>query len=73
MIFFYDESLSPFGALNSKRLSDYKIFDVKLLYRINENINTGVRLENVFDTQYSEINGYSCRGRGAYLNFNINF
>ncbi|MEO6190045.1 MAG: TonB-dependent receptor [Saprospiraceae bacterium] len=70
---FYDESLSPFGALNSKRLSDYKIFDLKFLYRISKFLNTGLRLENLFDTQYSEINGYACRGRGAYLNFNINF
>ncbi len=63
----YDATLGPYGALGTQDVADYTLFDVSAKYMLLQNLNAVLRVENVFDKEYTEILGYNTRGRGAYL------
>lgn len=64
---FYDSSLGPYGALGTQDVADYTLFDVSTKYQVLQNLNAVLRIENIFDKEYTEIRGYKTRGRGFYL------
>jgi vitamin B12 transporter len=64
---YYESNLGPFGALATTPVSSYTLFDVLGEFRFNDNTSAMVRVENVFDVTYSEIKGYTTRGRSAYV------
>lgn len=64
---FYDATLGPFGALNTLTVPGYHLFDFYALYEIRSTWNLGFRIENIFNTDYREIQGFNTRGRGFYL------
>ncbi|MEP7196490.1 MAG: TonB-dependent receptor [Saprospiraceae bacterium] len=70
---YYNNNLGPFGALASTGLDAYTLFDFNLRYRCMKNMNLYLRLENILDTKYSEINGYSTRGRSLYAQMSYKF
>lgn len=70
---FYDVTLGPYGALGTQQIPDYTLFDIVTKYNILQNLSASLRIENLLDKKYSEIRGYTSRGRGAYLNFRYNF
>jgi vitamin B12 transporter len=64
----YVPDLGPYGALGYVSIGDYTLVDAFASYDITKNIFAMVRVENIFNTQYSEILGYTTRGRGVYFN-----
>ena len=62
----YDPGSGPFGALGRVDVSDYTIFDFSARFFITRSLAVSLRLENVFDASYSEIQGYATRGRGVF-------
>ncbi len=67
---YYDSKLGPFGSLGNVLVADYTILDFSSKFKINENISVNGRIENILNTEYSEIRGYTTRGRGIYLSVN---
>ncbi len=70
---YYNPGLGPFGAVASKNISEYALADVMVKYSITKNLNSLLRIENLFDKNYNEIYGYATRGRGFYLNLRYSF
>ncbi|MCX6291960.1 MAG: TonB-dependent receptor [Bacteroidetes bacterium] len=68
---YYDSHLGPYGALATKEVEDYALLDVNFRYAVTKNLAGLFRIENIFDTRYSEVNGYTTRGRGFYLSLKI--
>ena len=64
---FYDGTILPWGALGTEPVHEYTLFDVSAKYQLLQNFAAVLRIENIFDKKYSEIQGYRTRGRGAYL------
>ena len=64
---FYDGSLGPYGAQNTKSIGDYSVTTLEASYSITSHLDATLRIENVFDKDYEEIYGFSTRGRGGYL------
>ncbi|HEX6982741.1 MAG TPA: TonB-dependent receptor [Balneolaceae bacterium] len=64
---FYAGNLGPFGALDRTEVSAYNITDLSARYRITGHFSITGKIENLFDTDYVEINGYQTRGRGFFL------
>jgi len=67
---YYDSNLGPYGALASIPLSSYTLLDFSQRFIINKNVSINGKIENIFNVQYSEILGYTSRGRGFYLSCN---
>lgn len=70
---YYDYSLGPFGALGLTSVKPYALLDLVSGVNFNRNLSATARIENIFNTNYSEIRGYSTRGRGIYLMVNYSF
>ena len=64
---YYNSELGPYGALGQKGVGEYTLFGFTAGYRITKNIYTTLRIDNLFDTEYQELIGYSTKGRGIYL------
>jgi vitamin B12 transporter len=64
---FYSASLGPNGALDRRSVSNYNITDFSIRYEITSRLSVTCKVENLFDTQYQEINGYQTRGRGFFF------
>lgn len=62
---YYDSNLGPFGALGTVPLPEYLLVDYSAKVVLGD-ILVGMRLENAFNTKYSEIKGFTTRGRGVY-------
>jgi vitamin B12 transporter len=69
---FYDGSLGPYGALNRALVKDYALVDLGLSYT-NKRLAAGLRVSNLLNTEYMEINGYRTRPLGCYLNVGYRF
>ncbi len=63
----YDPTLGPFGALGRANVKTYDLIDLASTWRITNSWLLGVKIENVFDTDYREIQGFQTRGRSVYL------
>ncbi len=63
----YDPALGPFGALGRAEVETYDLIDLAATWKISDAWLVGAKLENVFDTDYQEIQGFQTRGRSAYL------
>lgn len=70
---YYDYSLGPYGALNKIPVDAYTLLDFIAGVKFDANTSALVRVENVFDLSYSEIRGYTSRGRGVYFTVNYSF
>lgn len=64
---YYESSLGPFGALATVGVEDYTLLDVSGRYNITSNLSALIRIQNLLDTEYSEIKGYTTLGRGVFL------
>ncbi len=70
---FYDGNLGPYGALGAKSLSDYTLVDLFLSYKPFKGLTVNFRADNIFDTEYQEIMGYSTKRRGFYFSIGYSF
>jgi vitamin B12 transporter len=64
---FYSSNLGPYGALDRSNVDGYNLTDIGIRYEISRQFSVTGKVENLFDTDYQEINGYNTRGRGMYL------
>lgn len=64
---FYDAGRGPFGALGTSALKSYTILDASAKLQCTSALSTTLRVENLFNQNYQEINGFRTRGRGVYL------
>lgn len=70
---YYSSRLGPFGALATVPVEQYTILDLSQQWKVSRGLSIGARVENLFDLKYSEINGYTTRGRGIYLSVKYGF
>ena len=52
---YYDSSLGPYGALNTKSIKEYLLIDLCAKYNVTEGLYALLRVENIFNTEYTEI------------------
>ena len=64
---FYDAGRGPYGALGTQGLKDYTVLDLSARLQFSSALSTALRVENLFNKDYQEINGFRTRGRGIYL------
>ncbi len=69
----YDSSLGPYGALGTVGLEDYTLLDLRIKYNIIKGFTMMLHAENLLNTDYYEIRGYSTRGRGFYAGIGYSF
>ena len=67
---FYNSDLGPYGALGKTGVSDYSLIGFSVRYQFIKNLFASFRIDNILDTKYQEINGYSTRGRGFFIKLN---
>lgn len=70
---FYSANLGPFGAQDRNEISGYNITDLGMGYELTDNLSVAVKISNLFDTEYVEINGFQTRGRGLMVSGRYNF
>ncbi len=70
---FYSMNIMPYGALDTKLLGGYTLFNIRMQQRVNKNLTASFRIENLLNTKYTELIGYTTRGRGMYLNLDVAF
>jgi vitamin B12 transporter len=63
----YNANLGPYGALGTTGVAEYTLLDLGARYT-KKGFSAGVRVENIFNTAYTEIKGFTTRGRSVYLN-----
>jgi len=64
---YYSASLGPYGALDRSNVSGYNVTNATINYSVTENLSALLKVENLFDSDYREINGYNTRGRGYFI------
>lgn len=64
---YYSASLGPYGALDRSNISGYNVTNATVSYSVTENLSALLKVENLFDSDYQEINGYNTRGRGYFI------
>lgn len=52
---------------NKVKLPGYNVFNISLAYRINENLQARLKVDNVFDSDYQLSKDYNTEGRSALL------
>jgi outer membrane receptor protein involved in Fe transport len=70
---FYDTTIKPYGALGTVSVNKYTLIDLSANVTIIKGLSAGLKLTNVLDTKYSEINGFTTRGAGIYGNIRYSF
>lgn len=68
---FHDPNLGPFGALGRNNISGYTLVNVAGFWTISKHIAVNLQLNNIFDKEYSDINGFGNRGANAWLGVNL--
>ena len=67
----YDYTLGPFGALARTPVKSFIVTDLGANWNISKALITGFQLTNIFNENYSEINGFQTRGRGAWVTLRV--
>ncbi|MBN2213120.1 MAG: TonB-dependent receptor [Bacteroidales bacterium] len=65
---FYSMMIMPFGALDTRLLDSYTLYHLSFRQQISKSVTLSLRIQNLFNKSYTELLGYSTRGRGFYLN-----
>lgn len=63
----FRSSLGPYGAQERTPLDAYHLSSMTAQYRFTESFTVSGKIENLFNTDYREINGYRTRGRGVLV------
>ncbi len=65
--------IDGYGAQATSPLQPFTLVDLIAGAKFDSNISAIVRVENIFNVNYTEILGYTTRGRGVYLTVHYNF
>ena len=68
---FYDPDLGPFGALGRNGIEGYTLVNLAGYYTISKHVSVNLQLNNIFDKEYSDINGFQNRGRNVWVGLNV--
>lgn len=63
----YDASLGPYGALATVGLDPYTLLDVSVVGHLMKGLDVQFRMGNVLDEKYTEINGFTTKGRSYFV------
>ncbi len=64
---YYNSDLGPYGALGTVGVEEYTLLDIVARYKLTPQLSVNMRVENLLDTKYLEINGFTTRGRGVFV------
>jgi vitamin B12 transporter len=64
---YYEPLYGPYGALGRRAVNDYTLLDLNVSWSVTDRFRLNGRIENLFDTRYEEIMGFTSRGRGLYI------
>lgn len=67
---FYQADLGPYGALGTNNVGAFSTLDFYVDKSLGASWNAVLRIENVLNNKFSEINGFATRGRGFFLQLN---
>ena len=70
---YYSSGLGPIGGLDRREVASYNVTDLSARYLITDRLSATAKIENLFDTDYQEINGYQTRGRGYFVKLQYQF
>jgi vitamin B12 transporter len=54
-------------------LADYELIDLRILSEFSKSISGFLRIENLLDKEYVEVNGYNTPGQAAYVGVDVSF
>jgi len=69
---YYESALGPYGALATVGVEQYTLLDVSMNVKIYKGLSAMLKVENLLDKKYYEINGFTTRGRGFYFTVRYN-
>ncbi len=69
---FYDTQIKPQGALSTVSVDQYILLDVNISYQLSTRVFISSRAENIMNSKYAEIRGFSTRGRAVYFKIAYN-
>lgn len=69
----YDPTLGPYGALGRKSVDAYTLVHLIQHWSPTSYLSLSAKVENVLNTDYSEIIGYRTRGRSWYVSVRYQF
>ncbi len=69
----YSPALGPLGALQFNEVDAYNLTDLGARYEVSQNLAFNIKIENIFDENYREINGYQTKGRGFFVQGQLSF
>ncbi len=59
--------------LGNLPLDDYELVDLRVRSEFSKNISGFLRIENLLDKEYVEVNGYNTQGQAAYVGVDVGF
>jgi vitamin B12 transporter len=54
-------------------MDDYELVDLRIGSEFSKNISGFLRIENLLDKEYVEVNGYNTPGQAAYVGVDVSF
>ena len=64
---YYSSALGPFGALDRSEVDGYNLTDLSARYELLPDLAVTGKVGNLFDTDYTEIRGFTTRGRSLLV------
>jgi vitamin B12 transporter len=64
---YFNPSLKPYGAMDRKLIGAYNVSDLQFNYEFSKKLLAALKIENILNTEYEEIAGFSSRPRGFFL------
>lgn len=68
---FYDANLGPFGALGRNNIEGYALVNLAGYWSVSRKVAVNVLFNNIFDKDYSDINGFRNRGRNVWVGLSL--
>lgn len=68
---FYDPNLGPFGALGRNNIDGYALVNLAGYWSITKHAAVNLQFNNIFNKDYSDINGFRNRGRNVWVGLNV--
>lgn len=70
---YFNSSILPWGAMDRMNIEGYFLSGLTVNWDIFKNLSAAFKIDNLFNTDYYEINGFNTRKRGFYLRLKYTF
>jgi vitamin B12 transporter len=70
---YFNPSIKPWGAMDSKLIGAYNVTDLQFCYQFNKKMFATFKIENMLNTEYEEIAGFTSRPRGYFLKLSYTY